>query len=287
MPLPHTVRARALLFACLAQSALLPAQADRERSTDIGYGGVGLAAMIDAEAAALSLPTVARDAFQSQVRLAWKAGSWGPNGLFYWSTFEWLSLPFRSGVTVTPREYVSGVFVDGASVNAQAEATMDTAKREVLRDVVRAALSGWTVYVGGAFVAFGTGCMGSIGVPRLTPSGTPEVGQSVGFDLDQARRGSLATLSLGGSTTTFAGNPLPFDLAPLGAAGCRLLCDSLTSASVPTDSTGRAAVSLPLPLSRAIIGARLHGQYLVVDPPMNQRGLMTTDAATLTIGGYR
>lgn len=42
-----------------------------------------------------------------------------------------------------------------------------------------------------------------------------------------------------------------------------------------------------LPLSRAIVGARLHGQYLVVDPPMNQLGLVTTNAATLTIGGYR
>lgn len=256
-------------------------------NNSVGYGGVGLAAMIDEEAAALSLPTVARDAFKSEVRIAWKAGSWGPNGSFYWSTFEWLSLPFRNGPVLTPREYVSGVFIDGASVNSQAEATMNLAKREVLREVVRSALATWTNYTGGAFVAFGIGCSGSNGVPQLAPSGVPEAGSAVQFDLGRARVASVASLSLGSSTTSFAGTPLPFDLAPLGAPGCRVLCDRLVSVLLPTSSNGNASFRLDLPAQRNLIGARLHGQFTVIDPPANALGLTTSNAATLTIGGYR
>lgn len=73
------------------------------------------------------------------------------------------------------------------------------------------------------FGTFGNGCPTSTGVPGLGHLGQPQLGQSfdVVFDGLPPTTGFLL-LAEGFSALTWNGNPLPFDLGAVGAAGCGL-----------------------------------------------------------------
>src|SRR5262249_20746757 len=55
----------------------------------------------------------------------------------------WVSLPFRSGCAITPRQYARAVFINNATDAAAAGAAEGLAFDEILREQIRAAVHTW------------------------------------------------------------------------------------------------------------------------------------------------
>lgn len=102
---------------------------------------------------------------------------------------------------------------------------------------------------------YGNGC----GRPMTlgTPF-APVVDQPFQMDLSGAAPNSLAVAIVGLSNTTSTFGPLPFDLAPLGFAGCPLNASADVVAFVPADAMGAASFGFTVP--RAFAGP-VHMQW--------------------------
>lgn len=130
--------------------------------------------------------------------------------------------------------------------------------------------------------AFGTGCVG-------TNTKTPTIGarsfacanNSVfRLTLANAKESSTAFLLVGTSKTDWSGIPLPFDLTPIGMAGCTAYCND-TGIGGPgtfTDATGAAFIPILLPYDNSIVGATLYSQWVVLDPGATLLGFTTSNA---------
>ncbi|QOJ15481.1 MAG: serine hydrolase [Planctomycetia bacterium] len=115
----------------------------------MGYGGGGgfpdLGGIIDEEAADIGLPDAKRIAFRAAVEMVNKPGGVTLSGLEHKSVFGWISIPYRTGGVLDPREFVTGTFVDGAVSDPNSGAAMAAGASEILRDEIRAALLSWLV----------------------------------------------------------------------------------------------------------------------------------------------
>ncbi|MFQ5503981.1 MAG: hypothetical protein ACE5F1_04185 [Planctomycetota bacterium] len=78
--------------------------------------------------------------------------------------------------------------------------------------------------------------------------------------------------------------PLPLDLTPFLAPGCKLLASIDVLQGVPTSPAGTASVKLLVPPDRNLIGARLYHQFLVFDAA-TKLGLVFSNGGESTIGG--
>ena len=127
-------------------------------------------------------------------------------------------------------------------------------------------------------VPYGHGCHGTGGrAPRIGTSGTPRLGNA-GFvcTIAGALPGSPAILLLCLDR---------LDLPRPG--GCVLQVDvtrMLTALVAPVGAAGDGSVSLPVPVDPALRGARLFGQYIVVDPGGANGGLLAyTDGLSVVL----
>lgn len=142
----------------------------------------------------------------------------------------------------------------------------------------------------GQLAPFGAGCLGSNGYPTqiATPDGThPNPSQGTTYNLTSGPRSSLVWLGFGTSTTTWNGLPLPFDLTPLGAPGCKLLTDNVALIGANTDSNGRANVRIPGFTSPSTIGLSTFTQFVCLDPSGNPMGLTVSNGVMTQQGGLR
>jgi hypothetical protein len=121
-------------------------------------------------------------------------------------------------------------------------------------------------------------------VPLLLNQGTPRLGTVVTTLLSRANPNGLALHFTGFSDATWNGIPLPLDLTPFGAAGCRLLAPGTLIQTVPVDAGGNASAPLQIPASQVFCGARIIQQWLVVDPAANTLGLAFSNGGSGTIG---
>lgn len=86
---------------------------------------------------------------------------------------------------------------------------------------------------------------------------------------------------LGLSRTLAAGTlPLPFDLAPFGAPGCRLEVDPLSVQLLFANASGDASWPLSLPYQPAVLGLMFHQQGMVLDPAANALGLTASNSGS-------
>jgi hypothetical protein len=102
--------------------------------------------IVDAEAPAFGL--TATEVSQFKVRLAthYKAGGYTlctPSCLEYRSVAGVAEVPQCTRGVTGSRNYVWGIFIDGASSSAAADNTFNGAKAEPLREPIRSALSAW------------------------------------------------------------------------------------------------------------------------------------------------
>ncbi|MBK8913892.1 MAG: serine hydrolase [Phycisphaerales bacterium] len=110
-----------------------------------GAGFPNLGGIIDEEAADIGLPDAKRLAFRAAVDMVNKPGGVTLDGLEHKSVFAWISIPFMTAGVITPREFVTGTFVDGAVSDPNSGDAMRAGSSEILRDEIRAALLTWFV----------------------------------------------------------------------------------------------------------------------------------------------
>lgn len=141
----------------------------------------------------------------------------------------------------------------------------------------------WTIQIREPVVAqLGPGCAGTNGVPALTAS-PPRLGQSVAFTASSLRPNQFALFLFGLSNTTWAGIPLPLNLAVVGMPTCTGYCSADVVDAV-LNTTGSAQSSLALPSSTSALGFTFHAQVLAQDPGINAFGAVNSNGVALTIG---
>lgn len=251
-----------------------------------GSGGKNLASIVSEEAATLNLPAAVVGDFTAAMQIAHKGGFYDRGGIYHASQFAWIQLPFRVGPQILPRQYVTGVYVDLASDGTKAGDTTNLVAREVLRGVIHDALATWKNYVPGGVTRLGTGCPGSLGAMVDAVVGRTEIGQTLSYQLTNVKPGAFVSGQLGFSSTNWGGLPLPFDLTPLQAPGCRIFNDLYLGFSRVASTTGAVTASVPIPNVQGLIGASYHFQWLVVDSGANALGIAVSDATTTKLGGY-
>ncbi|MEY4828850.1 MAG: hypothetical protein RLZZ562_646 [Planctomycetota bacterium] len=258
------------------------------------WGTDSLDTRINAEATLLGIPIAARNAFKSEIRIAYKPGGigWTTPGpwTFYFAEGGWISVPFRSatGVDLT-KEYTFGVFNNrftGAENEIAGRDAMSDAELELVWDRVKSALATWVHYTPGTLSYFGTaGCTGSNGTPFHNTTGTGEIGDAMNFTVNSIPSPTLAVLLLGFQTVSYNGVPLPLDLAIVGAPGCVLRHDAAITEAI--FASGSAQRVITLPNDPGMIGADVYSQFLIADAPANTFGWTISNTRKLTIGGWR
>ncbi|MCU0867481.1 MAG: hypothetical protein MUC36_27175 [Planctomycetes bacterium] len=137
---------------------------------------------------------------------------------------------------------------------------------------------------------FGTGCLGSAGIPSLGAGDhrLPWLDDSFSLRANQlgtAAGGgpSLALLVFGFSDQIWSGIPLPLDLSLIGLSGCTMR----VAFDVPEVSshTGSLTKTLSLPNNPALAGLAFFAQVLAIDPAApNQFGGALSNAVRMQIG---
>ena len=133
-----------------------------------------------------------------------------------------------------------------------------------------------------SYSTFGSGCLGSRGVPHISAQGTsmPRVGSTFTLQANNLPWTGATFLFLGLSNTAYSGTPLPFNLATMGAPNCSVLCsgDQLQVMSTVLGSGAWSWQVPPLP------GLTFYNQAFALDPTTNSLGLVTSNAGTGIIG---
>jgi hypothetical protein len=135
---------------------------------------------------------------------------------------------------------------------------------------------------GASYTTFGTGCMGSRGVPTLAAqSGSvPHIGQTFQANVGNLPFTGPVFLFVGISNTTYGASPLPFGLGGLGAPGCNIL-SSGEDLRLLTNVLGSALWQWTIPNAP---GVSFYNQAFAFDPAANALGLTVSNAGHGTIG---
>jgi len=153
-------------------------------------------------------------------------------------------------------------------------------------DVVSVTDETWRLRQGtpATLAEYGAGC--GAPTPRLegSPYRRPVLGERAFAVLRDAPT-PAAALAIGWSDQTFAGQPLPLSLAPLGMTGC----DQLQSADALLSFSGAAPNGDPsfeplLPTTPALVGIALHLQAFVFAPGANPLAITASNGLTWTLG---
>lgn len=133
------------------------------------------------------------------------------------------------------------------------------------------------------------GCGPQGGLPLAALAATRQVmwGQSVTLQVRDARPFTVAGLFLGSiEQGQWGGVTLPFDLSPLGAAGCPLSIDVLTSVYGQTDVTGVLSFTFGLPARPSLVGNYVRFQGVAAEPSANALGIITSQGAKVRVCGW-
>lgn len=140
----------------------------------------------------------------------------------------------------------------------------------------------------GSFAVYGSAaCAGGLGLPAISATGTPRLGDTYTVHLQNGGAAQLAFLLLGGSRTTWEGIPLPFPLAAIGGGpGCFIEAAGDLVAPVLTTAGGDASCSVPLPVEPTLVSAPVYHAWIAVDPaaPGNPLGITTSPGLVAVVG---
>ncbi|HEX6943204.1 MAG TPA: kelch repeat-containing protein [Gemmatimonadaceae bacterium] len=152
--------------------------------------------------------------------------------------------------------------------------------------------NGWTVLndtwlytapgVVASFVPFGTGCLGTGGVPTLAaaPGQLPWIGSTFTMDLTNLPNPGVG-LAFG--FIGLAALPSPVSLVVIGMPGCSAYIDPIVAATLPT-AGGGASWPFGIPSNLALEGAHFFVQGIVIDLGVNPASLTVTNAGDGTVG---
>jgi hypothetical protein len=136
-------------------------------------------------------------------------------------------------------------------------------------------------HTNGSVTPFGIGCAGGTAAPvQFTVSGTPEIGEQLTFQLTNAPANRFALTALGVQATITP-------LTPVGAPGCYLYTNPVTTLVDVTNAAGTASMQWQVPVVPAAIGLDLRAQGVLLQPTANPLGLVTTRALEIQLGGWQ
>jgi PKD repeat protein len=132
------------------------------------------------------------------------------------------------------------------------------------------------------FGFYGPGCAGTSGISNLVTSTRPRLGTTMSVNCNNLPQ-SMAVMMMGFSNTNSVFGPLPVDLTAYGAPGCfgRMSPDAT---QFLFGAANAAMWQLVIPLDPNLAGLQFYNQALVLDPPANGLGAVTSDAACMLIG---
>lgn len=133
--------------------------------------------------------------------------------------------------------------------------------------------------------SFEPGCAGAMGQPALAPAvgSSATLGQVFTLEVSNLQLTTNPVfLQIGLSSSLWNGIPLPFSLAPVGAAGCSLLVSD--EVIVPGSGVSTATFALPIPNVPAYFGAHAYFQALIFEPGANALGLTVSNGGEAYIG---
>ena len=253
------------------------------------HGG-SFGTFVSQEAAKLGLPGIVVNSFNSYVKRTHMGGfanikrsnSW----LYNRSKMGWMRLPFCINNKLELREYVVCTFIDGATDGNAANTANTNAWNAMVRDRIHEALKTWkNSRVPGKFTVFGSGCNGSNGVPTHYGVGLAQTGSSSSYGMQKGPKNGIVLLALGLSKQKWGAIPLPLDLTPLGATGCKLYTAIGITFPGVTSSTGSVGKLIPIPNDPNLVGASFFTQYICVDKA-NSLGLTFSNGLETKLGGY-
>jgi hypothetical protein len=135
-----------------------------------------------------------------------------------------------------------------------------------------------------SYSGYGAGCSGWAGTPWLASASRPIVGQSFSVNLYNLPADHSVLLGIGLSNTDWLGMPLPLDLAPLGAPGCRVLASA--DVTLPLFNwAGQASWTWAVPNQGSLVGVAFYCQAAAVDHS-NALGLVFTGGGRGVIGTH-
>ena len=134
----------------------------------------------------------------------------------------------------------------------------------------------------GSALSYGTACAGL----QHSVSGTFEVGYFMTFRIDAAPASALTILSMGLSRTASGATPLPVSLAALGAPGCSVVADPLSTVALFANSAGSAQTAYVFN-NPALVGVHLYTQGYAMAPAANALGLVSSNGVDVLVGGVR
>ena len=120
-------------------------------------------------------------------------------------------------------------------------------------------------------------------IPVLSNTGVPELNSSFKVHLSSARNNAPALFLIGFSDTVWGSIPLPWDLAPLGAVGCKLFASGELIFGFTTSATGTFTHTLGVPNDNSLLGLKFYNQH-VIDEPTLPFGLVLGNAGAGKIG---
>ena len=136
----------------------------------------------------------------------------------------------------------------------------------------------------GSYTPFGAGCAGVVGVPELRAVAGSRPGLGLAFAQSILNVPSnIAIASLGFSTSSSGGIPLPLELTVVGMPGCTMWIDPAQSTFLFTATT-TATVSYVIPNDPFFFGLPFFTQGWALDPAANAAGWIATDGGTALIG---
>jgi major intracellular serine protease len=121
--------------------------------------------------------------------------------------------------------------------------------------------------------------------PEISSTSTPEIGLPLKIDFALAKSQTPVLLSLSLSNSKWNGIPLPLDLTPFGASGCKLLAGLDIIFVGTANKTGSGSFSFPIPLDKTLIQLNTYFQSLVIDPGANNLGLAFSNGINVRFGG--
>jgi hypothetical protein len=94
---------------------------------------------------------------------------------------------------------------------------------------------------------------------------------------------NVAFLLIGASRSRWGSTPLPLDLKPLGASGCRLLV-SADLVLLMSKSGGTASFTATIPNASNLVGLTFFEQGYVLDAGANALGLVVSNGGAIKLG---
>lgn len=134
------------------------------------------------------------------------------------------------------------------------------------------------------FEVFGSGCRNGLQrEPRLVWQGMPQQGSTFSLDLRDGEPNGLALIWIGWSDAYWLGvGGLPYDAAPFGAPGCRLLVAPDGPLPFILDGRGAASYSIRVPTDPVITGVQAFAQS-VSSSTANALGFASSDALVIRL----